>query len=291
MLGNMAGRTSNSSAHLWGACRSLHPAQVVTCLLAAAILAQAVAISRSLLHREGAPGSDVASRLKPVRAWDGGVGAIVAAHLFGQASRPARPGAAGPDLTASAQLQGVVDLASAEGGMAIIRSADGRSHLYHIGQAVGGSAVLSEVHPTYVVLTASTGPVRLLLPVSAPSALTLRGVVSFAPPGAQLTADTETSLKMFGLTLLRGTDGAISGLSGAGAPAWQSSGLLSSDVIVAINGRPISDVLQDPAAVDTAAQAASTVLTVLRDGVEVEIDATPTAAPAVSHRTARADEG
>jgi hypothetical protein len=290
MLDNMAGRTSNSSARAWGAWRSLRPAQVVTCLLAAAILAQSVAITRSLLHREGGPGLDAASRLKPVRAWDGGVGAIVAAHLFGQASSPAPPGAAGPDLVASAQLQGVVDLASAEGGMAIIRSADGRSHLYHIGQTVGGSAVLSEVHPTYVVLAAGTHPVRLLLPVSAPSALTLRGV-AFAAPGTQLSADAETSLKTFGLTLLRGPDGAISGMSGTGVPAWQSSGLLSSDVIVAINGRPIGDVLQEPAAVDNAAQAASTVLTVLRDGVEVEIDATPAAAPAVSHRTARADEG
>jgi S1-C subfamily serine protease len=90
-----------------------------------------------------------------------------------------------------------------------------------------------------------------------------------------LTADTETTLRTFGLEVIRDTSGALSGISGQGAPMWHQSGLQPTDVIVAIDGRPIAEVLQEPYALDRAALAAVTTLKVLRAGNEISVEAKP----------------
>jgi S1-C subfamily serine protease len=66
----------------------------------------------------------------------------------------------------------------------------------------------------------------------------------------------------------------------------------TNDIIVAIDGTPIGDVLHTPAAIDTASQAAVTTLTVLRDGEEITVEASQQAAetslPALRARQQRA---
>jgi len=56
---------------------------------------------------------------------------------------------------------------------------------------------------------------------------------------------------------------------------WRSAGLQPTDVVIAIDGRPVAEVLKEPYALDNSSQAAVTTLTVLREGSEVTITATP----------------
>jgi S1-C subfamily serine protease len=90
-----------------------------------------------------------------------------------------------------------------------------------------------------------------------------------------LTADTRATLKAFDLDVIEDGSGGIAGIAGTGSPSWHHSGLLPSDVIVAIDGTPVGDVLKTPMAIDNASVAAVATLTVLRDGAQIDIEATP----------------
>jgi type II secretory pathway component PulC len=207
---------------------------------------------------------------------------IVGAHLFGlplSASAADDSGGAKANSTLYS-LKGIVALSSSGEGFAIIATADGRSHLYRDGQAISERVLLQRVNRDYVVLLDEARPERLVLPhgtlgtLLAPAA---SGTGSSAPAEATaaLTADTRATLTTFGLNVVPDSTGGIAGLSGQGSPSWQHSGLLSTDVIVAIDGTAVDQVLKTPSAIDNAAVAAVTTLTVLRDGAQVQIEAVP----------------
>jgi Type II secretion system protein C len=206
---------------------------------------------------------------------------IIGAHLFGlPPSAPAGNdnGGAKADSTLYS-LKGTVTLGSSGEGFAIIATADGRSHLYRDGQALSERVLLQRVTRDYIVLLDDAKPERLTLPHGTLGILLAsRASATGAAPAeatATLTADTRATLTTFGLSVVPDFSGGVAGLSGQGAPSWQHSGLLSTDVIVAIDGTPVDRVLQTPSAIDNAAVAAVTTLTVLRDGARMEIEAVP----------------
>jgi hypothetical protein len=204
---------------------------------------------------------------------------IIAAELFGSAARPASGARDGADPPADQYaLKGVVNLGSSGDGFAILAARDRKSRTFRTGESIVTGLVLHEVGSDYVLLQDSAQLKRLTLPhgsllASLAPALSPAGDVPEA--GANLSTDTRATLEAFGLSVIQDGSGAISGLSGRGSESWHRSGLLPSDVIIAIDGTPVGDVLRQPYAIDRASVAAVTTLTVLRDGVSTDIEAEP----------------
>jgi len=103
-------------------------------------------------------------------------------------------------------------------------------------------------------------------------------------PDAPLIAATESTVLAFGLKLHRDSSGIVSGIEGNGVPSWHQSGIRPTDVVVAIDGKPVNDVLHTPYGLDIASQAAVTTLTIQRDGEEISVEAKPPDVPTPRHR-------
>jgi hypothetical protein len=203
---------------------------------------------------------------------------IIAARLFGSA-----PGA-GPGTGDGADdpaqhyaLKGIVYLGTSGDGFAILATREGKSKTFRTGESLESGLQLHEVSSNYVLLERDSQLTRLTLPRGALALALVPGAAGGGPEPAtaRLSDDTRTTLEAFGLNVIHDGSGAISGISGRGSESWHRSGLLPTDVIVAIDGTPVGDLLQQPYAIDRASVAAVTVLTVLRDGVSTTIEAEP----------------
>jgi type II secretory pathway component PulC len=206
---------------------------------------------------------------------------IIGAHLFGGAPRAP---AAADEATANDNrysLKGIVAIGSSGQGFAIIAGANGRSKLYQTGQSLAARVVLRRVTSQYVVLLNNSRLERLALPQASLATLLVAAVrrrTAAPTPGesiVSLSDDTRATLQTFSLNVIADAAGGIGGLSGQGSPSWHRSGLLPSDVIVAIDGTPVGEVLNTPLGIDHASMAAATTLTVLRDGAQMDIEAVP----------------
>jgi type II secretory pathway component PulC len=283
---------------------TLNPAHGATALLAALVVGQLVSSVTACLSLVAADRRAAGPSRPPRPVQDRATAVQLAAniestHLFGAA--PATAAGGGPDDAASAVpsqgdylLKGIIQINQPGKGIAIIARADGHQAVYQIGQSVETNVSLRQVLTDAVLLLTEGKLERLTLPHGA-ALETLAAVAHGASASgnssqaAALSASTQTTLQTFGLSVIRDSAGTISGLSGTGADAWQRSGLLPTDVIVSIDGQPVGDVLQQPAAIDRSAQAFYTVLSVLRDGNPVTVEvrqqtAAPPARPG-RHRT------
>jgi type II secretory pathway component PulC len=203
---------------------------------------------------------------------------IVAAHLFGSAPNPgAADTAAGAAADDTYSLKGIVALGSSGLGFAIIAGRDGRSKLYGAGQALTARALLQRVDPDSVLLLINSHSQRLTLPHGLLARLLTRMATGASSPGQTetLTADTSATLQTLGLSVITGSSGEVTGITGKGSASWHSAGLLPSDIIVAIDGTPVDKVLKTPLAIDNASMAAVTTLTVVRDGEQMDLEAVP----------------
>jgi hypothetical protein len=204
---------------------------------------------------------------------------IIAARLFGSAPEKAREGVEPSDKQYA--LKGIIYLGASGDGFAILASHDGKSKTFRTGESIVPGLALHEVQTDYVVLADEAQLRRLTLPHGA--LLQVARIVaggtdaagSAPQAGASFTPDTRATLETFGLSIVQDGNGAIAGLSGKGSESWHRSGLLPTDVIVAIDGTPVADVLQEPYAIDRAGMAAVTTLTVLRAGMSTTIEAEP----------------
>ena len=213
---------------------------------------------------------------------------VSAAHLFGTSPAIADDRRA-PALAASMTLllTGTLATRDPDRGLAIIATKDGRSALYGVGDPVADGRRLGHVFRDYVLLTyqgkferlalphqASSGP----LPVDRAALIAARRRSSAAPepaPPGTINPQAAYSLKAFGFDVLKDSSGAVSGISGGRIPMWNAAGLQPTDVVVAIDGQPMSQVVASPNAIDNASMAAVTTLTVLRDGAPMDIEAKP----------------
>lgn len=249
--------------------------------LGALILVQLVALGRSwsLLAALQRPAATSPASRRPALTRESALATrIIGAHLFGSAPEPA-----GDDIARATDthysLKGIVALGTSGRGLAIIAPANGRSQVYCAGESISDRVVLREVAPGYVLLLNNSRLERLELPhgsLATLLAVSLRRTQPVsAHSAAALSADTRATLAAFGLNVVPDSAGGITGLSGRGSPSWHRSGLLPSDVIVAIDGTPVGKVLNTPMALDNATVAGVTTLTVLRDGAQMDIEAVP----------------
>jgi len=110
---------------------------------------------------------------------------------------------------------------------------------------------------------------------AADPAVPTKSVLPTTPVSDPLPESTRSTLQTLGLNVVLDGSGGVAGISGGGVAMWRSAGLQTTDVVIAIDGRPVAEVLKEPYALDNSSQAAVTTLTVLREGSEVTITATP----------------
>lgn len=84
---------------------------------------------------------------------------LLEARLFGEASQSNNPNNSAarssqipPDTKLSLKLLGIYHNPDPQQSLAMISTAENKSGLYHIGKAVSNGAILSEVHPKFVIL-------------------------------------------------------------------------------------------------------------------------------------------
>ncbi len=200
---------------------------------------------------------------------------VVAAHLFGEApSSSATAITLGPSGNL---LRGVLSSGLTNWQFAIIAAPDGKSALYHPGQTLNDGSVLEQIGADFVVLARAGGREKISLLQNCCGASNGSGssLMAAANAGATaISADTRSTLEVIGLAPVPVANGEL-GLSGSGPSTWRSAGLRSTDVIVAIDGMRVADVLSKQAAIDRAVQAAVTTLTIERDGQELQLEAQP----------------
>lgn len=201
-------------------------------------------------------------------------------RLFGEPRANAPPAAGSPGLLNSGQyrLRGVV--ASTRQGMAhAIIESDGTARAYFPGDSLAAGLTLSEVRPNEALLRQGAGIVRL--PLGRPGASTSlgpdrAGVSQFSSAGAPglLTAPPRMSLsQIMGMEPVMGDDGAMQGYRvypGGSRGLFDALGLVSGDLIVAVNGVPINSATLQQATREMSG-GGDMMLTVDREGEQFEI--------------------
>lgn len=254
-------------------------------MLGLLIAAQALALWHEWPTRPGAAAGSAQTSPKPglpSRFVD--VASITRAALFGKP-----PPALGSLDPANAReghdgyaLKGIMALEGQDDGFAIIAGPDGKSRVVRKGESLTGNLTVGGIWVDCVVLLLDgITAERLTLPHGtlggAPRPRRMAAARAPEPPAPDKTisANTQSTLSLYGLNPIGDPRGQITGLAGRGTPGWAHSGLLPTDVIVAIDGKTVDEVLKTPGAIDQATVAAVTTLTVERGGVQMQIEASP----------------
>jgi len=251
--------------------------QFAIALAAALLIAQLATIGRAwLADRVHSRPTSVSARPRRVDLVDPAarIAQIVSAHIFGAEDSREEAANARPS-TAGLKLTGIIGLGPQGTGYAIVVTPDGRSGLYRAGQSISAGIALHEIMQDYVTLTNGSQLERLALP-RGPGGALLASVRASDPSAtgdeltAALTGDTRSTLNVYGLSVVQDSGGNIVGLSGKGSEIWQYSGLQPTDVIVAIDGAPVGEVLRTQMGIDNASSGANTI-TVQRNGAQLDI--------------------
>jgi general secretion pathway protein C len=219
-------------------------------------------------------------------------------HLFGNAQGfvAAQLARNAPATTLKLTLRGTLALADPSEGMAMIADEHGAEGAYKVGEDIADRAKLAEVYTDHVVLTHEGVPETLTLPRpeehAAPPPPNLRntatsnGRASSIPPAyvppqmANGALDWNKATKDLQIDPTKLAEqvridpvfqnGKIAGarLSGSGdvAVLMSKAGLKPTDVVTAINGKPVTSLTTDTNFVDNLKNASNLQVTVLRDG-------------------------
>ncbi len=220
-------------------------------------------------------------------------------HLFGNAQGAAMAQLASnaPATTLKLTLRGTLSLPDPKQGIAMIADEHGAESAYKIGDEIADRATLAEVYADHVVLTHEGVSETLTLPRpeehATASPTTMRNTAaspggkassippSYVPPtmanGAVDWKKTTHDLQIDPSKLAQQVridpvieNGKIAGarLSGGGdvAVLMSKAGLKPSDVVTAINGKPVTSLTTDANFVDNLKSASNLQVTVLRDG-------------------------
>jgi general secretion pathway protein C len=205
---------------------------------------------------------------------------IVNRHLFGQANAQGN-GANAPQTSASLVLAGVLAVDNPERGMAIIGPTATTAKLYPAGADVPGGVRLHAVYNDRVLLDRNGALETLYLP-------RLSGGV--APPPAPL-ANASAPAGQRLANFARNNGGLLNGLirvqpvfnagklSGyrlfpgtGGVPGMTRLGLKAGDLVTAVNGTPLDDPNHANDVLQALSNASSATVTILRNGVEEEVN-------------------
>jgi general secretion pathway protein C len=220
-------------------------------------------------------------------------------HLFGSAQSFAMSQLANnaPATTLKLTLRGTLSLPDPKQGIAMIADEHGSESAFKVGEEITDRARLAEVYTDHVVLTHEGVSETLNLPrpeehVAVPqtnlrnTATASNGKASSIPPtyvpppmanGAVDWKKATSNLQIDPAKLAQQVhidpvieNGKIAGarLSGSGDVAllMNRAGLMPSDVVTAINGKPVTSLTTDTNFVDNLKNASNLQVTVLRDG-------------------------
>lgn len=220
--------------------------------------------------------------------------AVVRAHLFGVYEAPTAHPAT--ELATALSLEGTISTDDPAHGLAII-SDGGPSKVLRVGELVHG-ALLHEVFFDYVTLSrdGALTSIRLRKPVSH-AGLGVRG-----PSPASVAADTQAAYidnlgrflghappamdKVLRALDVRDKSGAMHGFQvypvADGAPL-SAMGLMPGDVILAINGQPLTDMAKGRDLLDELDPSAGGHVTIERQNQRMDIALNPTTVPGATN--------
>jgi general secretion pathway protein C len=241
------------------------------------------------------------------------VGAIVNAHLFGEASAPAA-GSTDPNSVAATQmplvLVGTIANTDPTLGYAIIGESAAAAKVYAVGKTITGGTKLHSVYPDRAILDRGGKLEALLLPKKFSGG----GMSAAAPTGGPMLGDRLRDLasnNMSAITdILRpqpvfanGQQRGYRVYPGRNRAQFNRLGLLPGDMVTAINGTPLDDPARGMEILQTMNTASSVNMTVERNGESIQVNinnaqlaadaaaaaAMPEAIPVVAEEPAESD--
>jgi general secretion pathway protein C len=213
------------------------------------------------------------------------VGAIVSAHLFGEANAPANTD---PNAVAATQmplvLVGTIAHSDPEQGYAIIGESAQSAKVYGVGKTISGGTKLHSVYPDRAILDRGGKLEALLLPKKFSGG----GMSAAAGPGFTGQPDPMLGERLRQLAvnnpaaiteILRPQPVFASGQQrgyrvypGRNRQQFNKLGLLPGDMVTAINGTPLDDPARGMEILSTMNSAANVTVTVERNGETVQVN-------------------
>jgi general secretion pathway protein C len=214
------------------------------------------------------------------------VGAIVAAHLFGEANAPAA-GSTDPNAVAATQmplvLVGTIAHIDPEKGYAIIGDNPASAKVYAVGKTITGGTKLHSVYPDRAIIDRGGKLEALLLPKKFQG-----GGMAPAPQPSFAGADPMLGERLRQLAvsnpsaiteILRpqpvfanGQQRGYRVYPGRNRQQFNKLGLLPGDMVTAINGTPLDDPARGMEVLSTMNSAANVTVSVERNGETVQVN-------------------
>jgi general secretion pathway protein C len=214
------------------------------------------------------------------------VGAIVSAHLFGEANAPAA-GSTDPNAVAATQmplvLVGTIAHTDPEKGYAIIGDNPASAKVYSVGKTITGGTKLHSVYPDRAIIDRGGKLEALLLPKKFQG-----GGMAPAPQPSFAGADPMLGDRL--RQLAQNNPGAITEIlrpqpvfangqqrgyrvyPGRNRQQFNKLGLLPGDMVTAINGTPLDDPARGMEVLSTMNSAANVTVSVERNGETVQVN-------------------
>jgi general secretion pathway protein C len=257
----------------------------VSALLVVVLAWQLVQLAWALLGaRAGQAPAAAAPTVQPGQA-SVDIGAIVAAHLFGEADAPA--GSTDPNAVAATQmplvLVGTIAHSDPERGYAIIGPNAPGAKVYGVGKTITGGTKLHSVYTDRAILDRGGKLEALLLPKRFTGG-------DAPPPSAGFSGQPDPMLGERLRQLAASNPGAITDIlrpqpvfangqqrgyrvyPGRNRQQFNKLGLLPGDMVTAINGTPLDDPARGMEVLSTMNSAANITVTVERNGETVQVN-------------------
>ena len=262
----------------------------VSALLVVLLAWQLVQLAWSLLGAKGGPtAATVASSplagpgSAPRHAVD--IGAIVNAHLFGEANAPAN---ADPNQVAATQmplvLVGTIANSNPELGYAIIGESAVSAKVYAVGKTITGGTKLHAVYPDRAILDRGGKLEALLLPKKFQGGGVSAGL-SMGPGGqadpllgerlrqlAQNNPGAITEILRPQPVFANGQQKGYRVYPGRNRAMFNKLGLLPGDMVTSINGTPLDDPSRGMEILQTMNSASNVSMTVERNGEAIQVN-------------------
>jgi general secretion pathway protein C len=210
------------------------------------------------------------------------VGAIVNAHLFGEASAPAA-GSTDPNSVAATQmplvLVGTIANTDPTLGYAIIGESAATAKVYGVGKTITGGTKLHSVYPDRAILDRGGKLEALLLPKKFSGG----GMSAAAPAASPMLGDRLRDLASSNMTAItdilrpqpvfaNGQQRGYRVYPGRNRAQFNRLGLLPGDMVTAINGTPLDDAARGMEILQTMNTASSVNMTVERNGESIQVN-------------------
>jgi general secretion pathway protein C len=280
-----------------------HGPNVVAGLLAIAIAVQAALL---LTTEPGGPPpaaiNGPAANSRPAGVAEINLQAIVDAHLFGIAGLQPGNGKDAPQTSLPLVLAGILANSDESKGAAIIGSSATNAKLVNVGGTIEGGARLHAVYGDRVVLERGGALESLFLPRSytmtvPPGGLTPPAAAGPSPMQRLQSAASSGSLfnRLARVTPVTSQNKLLGyrifPIGGSNSQqAFAKLGLVSGDLLTAINGTPLDDPNKSNAVLQTLSSAASASVTVLRNGAPLELNLNLEAVATTAESALQADQ-